>query len=126
MATLAVLRHDEGIRVDAGRVAMIYAGRSRREAEEILQRGIEGLVARVARMQRHFDAADRPALVRSARFAVRMADQLGMASFGLVAQDLIRATEAQDGPAEAATLARLLRIVNRSVSAIHDLRDMTM
>ncbi|HQU66838.1 MAG TPA: hypothetical protein PLI43_01435 [Albidovulum sp.] len=126
MATLAVLRHDEGIRVDAGRVAMICAGRSRREAEEILRRGIEGLVARVVRMQRHYDAADRAALVRSARFAGRMADQLGMTSFGIVAQDLIRATEAEDEPAAAATLARLLRIVNRSVSAIHDLRDMTM
>lgn len=105
---------------------MIYAGRSRREADEILQRGIEGLVARVVRMQRHYDATDRAALVRSARFAGRIADQLGMTSFGLVAQDLIRATEAEDEPAAAATLARLLRIVNRSVSAIHDLRDMTM
>ncbi|MCA0273209.1 MAG: hypothetical protein LCH69_14275 [Proteobacteria bacterium] len=126
MATLAVLRHDEGIRVDAGRVAMIYAGRSRRDAEDILQRGIEGLVTRVIRMQQHYDAADRASLVRSARFAVRMADQLGMTSFGLVAEDLIRATEAEDEPAAAATLSRLLRIVNRSVSAIRDLRDMTM
>lgn len=126
MRNLAVLRHDEGIRVDAERLVTIYAGRSKREAEEVLQRGIEDLAARVADMRRHFDEADWPALIRSARFAVRMAEPLGMASFSLVAQDLIRATGAADGPARAATMARLLRIAERSATAIRDLRDMTV
>lgn len=126
MKNLAVLRHDEGIRVDAERLVTIYAGRSKREAEAVLQRGIEDLAARVADMQRHFEVADWPALIRSARFAARMAEPLGMASFRIVAQDLIRATAAEDGPARAATMARLLRIADRSVTAIRDLRDMTM
>lgn len=126
MRNLAVLRHDEGIRVDAERLVTIYAGRSKREAEEVLQRGIEDLAARVADMQRHFGETDWPALIRSARFAARMAEPLGMASFSLVAQDLIRATGAADGPARAATMARLLRIAERSATAIRDLRDMTV
>ena len=126
MKNLAILRHDEGIRVDAERLVTIYAGRSKREAEEVLQRGIEDLGARLAEMQRHFDAGDWPALIRSARFAARMAEPLGMASFSQVARDLAGATIAADGPARAATMARLLRIAARSVTAIRDLRDMTM
>ena len=126
MTILAVLRHDEGIRVDAERLVSLYAGRSKREAEEVLQRGIEDIAARLTEMQRHFDAADWPALIRSARFAARMAEPLGMASFSLVAQDLVRSTVAVDAPARAATMARLRRIADRSVTAIRDLRDMTM
>lgn len=126
MAILAILRHDEGIRVDAERLVAVYCGRSRCEAEEILQRGIEDLTSRVTEIQRHFDEGDGPALVRGARLAARMADRLGMTSFTSVACDLIVATEAADRSAQAAILARLLRIVDRSVSAIWDLRNMTM
>lgn len=126
MAILAILRHDEGICMDAERLVLVYCGRSKREAEELLQRGVEDLTSRVTEIQRHFDEGDGPTLVRSARLAARMADKLGMTSFTTVARDLIVATEAADRPAQAATLARLLRIVDRSVTAIWDLRDMTM
>lgn len=126
MATLAVLRHDEGIRVDAERLVAIYAGRGKREAEDILQRGIEAFTVRVVDIQRHFGLSDWAALVQSARLACRLADRLGMASFVAVAGDLVRATEAADQAAQAATLARLMRIVDRSVTAIHDLREMTV
>ncbi len=126
MAKLAVLRHEEGICVDAERLVEIYCGRAKREAEEVLQRGIEDLASRVTEVQRHYDEGERQSLVRSARLAARMAEKLGMTSFTTVTRDLIAATEAADGPAQAATLARLLRIVDRSVTAIWDLRDMTM
>jgi hypothetical protein len=126
VAILAVLRHEEGICVDAERLVAIYCGRAKRDAEEVLQRGIEDMASRVTEIQRHFDEGNRPSLIRSARMAARMADKLGMTSFSAVAGDLIAATEAVDGPAQAATLARLLRIVDRSVTAIWDLRDMTM
>lgn len=126
MKNLAILRPDEGIRVDAERLVAIYAGRTKREAEEVLQRGIEDIAARLTEMQRHFDAGDWPALIRSTRFAARMAEPLGMASFSHVARDLAGATISADGPARAATMARLQRIAARSVTAIRDLRDMTM
>lgn len=126
MAVLAILRHDEGICLDAERLVTVYCGRSKREAEELLQRGIEDMTSRMTEIQRHFDEGEGPALVRSARLAARMAERLGMTSFTTVARDLILATEAADRPAQAATLARLMRIVDRSVTAIWDLRDMTM
>lgn len=126
MATLAVLRHDEGIRVDAERLVAIYAGRGKREAEDILQRGIAALSARMTDIRRQFEADDGPAMVQSLRLACRIAGTLGMPSFIAVAGDLIRATEAADCAARAATLARLMRIADRSVTAIRDLRDMTV
>lgn len=126
MTKLAVLRHEEGIRVDAERLVGIYAGRTRRDAEEVLRRGLEDMALRVEEIRRHVGAGDRVALMRSVRLAERMAEPMGMASFIAVARDLHTATDAGDGPAQAATLARLLRVADRSLSAICDLRDMTM
>lgn len=126
MTKLAVLRHEEGIRVDAERLVGIYAGRTRVDADKVLRRGLENMALRVEEIRRHFGAGDGVALMRSVRLAARMAEPMGMASFIAVARDLHAATDAGDGPAQAATLARLLRVADRSLSAICDLRDMTM
>ena len=126
MATLAVLRHEEGIYVDAERLVPIYHGRAKREAEAVLERAIEDLASRLREIQLQFDEADAQALVRSVRLVARMAERLGMTSFTTVANDLIATTEAGDGTAQAATLARLLRVADRAVTALWDLRDMTM
>ncbi len=126
MTMLAVLRHEEGIRVDAERLVTMYTGRTKLEAEAVLLRGIEDMASRVDEIRRHFDNGDGFAIVRCTRFAARMAEPMGMISFIAVARDLIASTEANDRPAQAATLARLLRVANRSLSAICDLRDMTV
>ena len=122
MTTLAILRHDEAIRVDAACLVAIYVGRAKAEAEEVLGRGIEELAARVAEITLHHDRGNRVGLVRSTRLAGR----LGMKSFTRVAGDLIAAAESGDRPGQAAIHARLLRIVARSETALLDLRDMTM
>ncbi len=126
MTTLAILRHEEAIRVDAACLVAIYVGRAKAEAEEVLGRGIEELAARVAEITLHHDRGNRVGLVRSTRLAVRLAGRLGMKSFTRVAGDLIAAAESGDRPGQAAIHARLLRIVARSEAALLDLRDMTM
>lgn len=49
-----------------------------------------------------------------------------MLTFARVAGDVLRATDAGDASAQAATLARLVRIGDRSLNAFWDLRDQTL
>lgn len=126
MAKLAVLRHEEGVRVNPDCLVALYAELGEAGAERVVARTMEELNARLSEMQRFADDGDLVALTRSARVVVKMADQIGLTSFAMVALDVIAAAVAEDHAGQAATLARLLRIGDRSLNAVWDLRDMTI
>lgn len=126
MAKLAVLRHEEGVRVNPDCLVALYAELGEAGAERVVARAMEELNARLSEMQRFADDGDLVALTRSARVVVKMADQIGLTSFAMVALDVIAAAAAEDHAGQAATLARLLRIGDRSLNAVWDLRDMTI
>lgn len=126
MAILAVLRHDEGVRLDPDRLVALYSDLGEAGAEQVICRAMEELAGRLTEIQRFADDGDIAAMTRSARLLVKVAEQVGMLTFARVAGDLLRATAAGDRAAGAATLARLVRIGDRSLSAVWDLRDMTV
>ncbi|MGB3316720.1 MAG: hypothetical protein WBB85_20170, partial [Albidovulum sp.] len=95
-------------------------------AEQVMLRAMKDLNARLSEMQQQAEADDSEALMKSARRLVKVADQIGMTTFAVVALDVIDATKASNSVAQAATLARLLRIGDRSLNAVWDLRDMTL
>ena len=126
MAVLAVLRHDEGVRLDPDRLVALYSELGESGAEQVLCKAMEELAARLTEIQRFADEGKAAALIRSARLLIKVAEQIGMLSFARVASDVVLATEADDFPAQSATLARLVRIGDRSLNAVWDLRDMTI
>lgn len=126
MAKLAVLHHEEGVRVNPDCLVALYAELGEAGAERVVARAMEEMNARLSEMQRFADDGDLVGLMRSARIVVKMADQIGLTSFTMVALDVIAAAHAGDHAGQAATLARLLRIGDRSLNAVWDLRDMTI
>lgn len=126
MPVLAVLRHEEGIRLNPDPLVALYAELGERGAERVICRAVEELAARLSEMLRHADSGDGPALVRSARLLAKVADQVGMSTLASVAGDVVGVTEHRDLTAQAAILARLMRIGDRSLTAVWDLRDMTL
>ncbi|WP_347312332.1 hypothetical protein [Defluviimonas sp. SAOS-178_SWC] len=126
MAKLAVLHHDEGVRLDPDRLVALYAELGESAAEQVVCRAMEELASRLTEMQRFADEGRTPALVRSARLLIKVAEQIGMLSFAHVAGDVLVAADAGDAAGQAATLARLVRIGDRSLNAVWDLRDMTV
>jgi len=126
LAELARLRHDEGIRLDPDALSALYSDLGDRGAEQLISRSMENLDRRLAEARRFYHAARSDDLVRSARMLAQIGNQIGMASVTRVARDLIRATDAGDRTAQAAVLARLERIGQRSLLAIWDLHDMTV
>lgn len=89
-------------------------------------RAIEELAVRLSHCERAWRKGNRQELAKSARSLIAIADQIGMTALARVAEDVGHALQAADPPAEAATLFRLLRIGERSLTAIWDQRDLSL
>lgn len=126
MPVLAILRHEEGVRLDPDPLAALYAELGERGAEQVLYRALDEIAARLSDMYRQADEGQDHALIRSARLLAEAAARIGMATMARVAADLIRAATMTDRTAQAAILTRLARIADRSRIAVWDLRDMRM
>lgn len=131
MVKLAVLRHEEGVRLEPERLLAIYAELGDRNGDHVIGRAIEEMAVRIADMQRHADDpcggdAGSEALVLAAGALIRVARRIGLTTVARVAQDAMIAAWADDGPAQAAILARLMRIGDRSLNAIWELQDLTL
>jgi hypothetical protein len=120
MTRLTRLGPEEPIRLERERLAALYASLGRPQAEEIICRAMEELATRLALLERAHAAADYPALARGARGVVAIAGQVGMSTLARVAGDVALCAERRDPPALGATLARLMRISDRSLTAIWD------
>ncbi len=126
MQVLAVLRHEERVRLDPDPLVALYAALGQGGAEKVVCKAVDELAGRLSELLRFADEGQGTALVRSARLLIKVADQVGMATLARVAADLITATERGDFQSQAAILARIVRIGDRSLCAVWDLRAMTI
>lgn len=126
MPLLAILRHEEGVRLDPDPLVALFSEMGERAAEQVICRAMESLAARLAMVQRHGDDGRPVQLAEEARRMAALAASVGLASVARVAGDVATAAEIRDHAAQAATIARLVRVGERSLSAIWDLRDMRL
>ncbi|WP_343116443.1 hypothetical protein [Ostreiculturibacter nitratireducens] len=125
-AELSVLRHDEGVRLDPDRLIALYAGLGEAGAERVICRATEELAVRIADMRNFVASGDLAALPRAGELLAKIATQVGMATLSRVAGDVCTCARSRDMAGLAATLARLERIGDRSVTAVWDLQDITI
>lgn len=124
MAQLTRLRPEEPVRLERTRLAAIYASAGEAQAEEIICRAMEELALRLSLMERAYAAGEADALVKGARGLVAIAEQVGMSDIARVAADVAACAQRRDDPALGATIARLMRISDRSLTAVWDTADM--
>lgn len=120
------IRLNETVHVDQDRLGALYAELGEAAAEDVVCRAMEELALRLSHCSRLHTAGQWDELRKCARSLIAIADQIGMLVLARVAQDVIEALDARDVPAVAATLARLLRIGEQSLTAIWDLQDITI
>lgn len=123
---VVMLMQDERVRLDQDRLGELYAQLGEAGAEDVVCRAMEELAARLtqtARMYRQGQLAD---LRKSARSIAAIADQIGMHALARVARDVMGCVDTGDSNGLAATLARLLRIGERSLTAVWDLKDLSL
>lgn len=121
-----MLKPDEVVHLNADRVAELYEQLGEAGAEEVVCRALEEMAARLSHTERCHREGRRADMGKSARGLVAISDQIGMHLLSLVAADVAACAHGHDPVATAATLSRLLRIGDRSLSEVCDLRDLTI
>lgn len=123
---VVLLMQDERVRLDQDRLGELYAQLGEPGAEDVVCRAMEELAARLAHAARMYQQEELADLRKSARSMAAIADQIGMQLLARVARDVTACIDAGDGNGLAATLARLLRIGEGSLTAVWDLRDLSV
>jgi len=96
------------------------------DADDVVGRAAEELALRLSHCETQWRQKDAQGFRKSARSLVAIADQIGMLKLARVAGDVTACIDRDDAVATAATLARLLRVGETSLSAVWDLQDVTL
>jgi hypothetical protein len=120
------IRLTETVRVDQDRLGALYAELGETGAEDVVCRAMEELALRLSHCGRLHASGKWDDLRKCTRSLIAISEQIGMLVLARVAKDVIETIDANDVPAVSATLARLLRIGEQSLTAIWDLQDITI
>jgi hypothetical protein len=126
MSELSNIPINEPVRLDPDRLGTLYFKLGESGADNVICRAMEELAVRLNDMPKMKREGDLPRLAKTARSLVGIADQIGMSSLARVAGDVAHCANNNDHAALGATLARLQRIGDRSLSAIWDMQDMSV
>ncbi|MEM6371157.1 MAG: hypothetical protein AAF727_00015 [Pseudomonadota bacterium] len=126
MSNILQLRLSERVLVDHDRLDALYSEMDHTAAEDMVCRAMEELALRMAHCDRLYRAGDLEELRKSSRSLVAIADQIGMTVMARVARDVTTCAEDRNAVALSATMSRLMRTGEESLTAIWDLQDVTI
>jgi hypothetical protein len=120
MAQISALAVSELVRVDNRRVADIVAELGETAAQHVIELALEQLATALTAVDAALKRRDLAQAMAHAERMSRLAWQIGLLSLAGVAMDLGSTAERGDHAALAAIHARLMRVGNRSLTAIWD------
>ncbi len=126
MSEVVEIRLSEPIQLDQVRLGTLYAQLGEAGAESVVCRAMEELAVRMAQCDRLWRERDMVKLRKNARSLIAISDQLGMHRLAQVAGNVTDCIDASDEIAITATLSRMLRIGERSLSAMWSMDDITL
>jgi hypothetical protein len=126
VAVILTLVQGENVRLDPDRLGALYRQLGEAAAEDVVCRAIEELAVRLAHCERLWRQQDFYGLRKTTRSLIAISDQIGMTALARVAQDITDVIDNGDTAAMGATLFRLLRIGERSLTAVWDLQDLSV
>jgi len=118
--------HNETVRLDPGKLSELYAQLGEAGAEDVVCRAIEELAVRLSHCERLWRQCNLVSLRKSARSLIAIAEQIGMSTMAGIARDVTQAIDSEDQPAIAATLFRLLRVGEKSLTAVWEQQDLSV
>ncbi len=123
---ITTLVQDETVRLNPDQLGTLYRKLGDASAEDVICRAVEEMAVRLTACERLWRDTDLTGLRKSARSLAAIAEQVGMVALAKVARDVIKTIDTDDNAAIAATLFRLIRVGERSLTAVWDLRDMSI
>lgn len=118
-----VLAVQEPVRVDARRLSEIVDELGETAAHDVICVALEQLAQALSEARQAAMTGDMAELTARAEMLSRLAWQVGLTTLAGVAVDVAACAERRDGISLAATLARLMRTGNRSLTEIWDERQ---
>jgi hypothetical protein len=126
MKHVTLIKPTESVNVDQDRLSALYTQLGEASAEDVVCRAMEELALRLSHCDRLFRTSERNELRKSVRSLIAIADQIGMSAVSTVAGHVTDCIDQENNIALAATLGRLIRIGEESLTAIWDLQDITI
>ena len=115
-------RYDDAVRFNSDTLLELYRQLGNSGAESVICRAMEELAVRLSMTERYFRQQRHSDMRKAARSLTGIADQIGMNTLSRVAGDVTNCIDARDDVALSATLSRLLRIGERSLTEIWDMQ----
>jgi len=114
------LEFEEAVTLDPERLARLYADLGDRDADRLICDAMEDLALSLARIGRAYAARDLDAIARLAQDMEWLSARIGLGKLEKVAESVRICAARGDVPGLDATLARLSRVGDRSLSAVWD------
>jgi len=121
---IETLRMEEPVRLDPDRLVVLYAELGQFAAERLIAAAMEDLAVHLVAVQLAAKERRIELLERASAEISRLAKQVGMELLSQVALDLKGCVIRADAVAQAAVLSRLVRLAERSLTAVWDYQDM--
>lgn len=116
----------ENVNVDQERLGALYSQLGAAGAEDVVCRALEELALRLSHNEELYREGCWDDLRKNTRSLIAIADQIGMKALSNVASDVTHCIDHGNGVAVAATLSRLMRVGDRSLTAVWDIQDITI
>ncbi len=116
----------ESVSVDQERLGALYSQLGQSGAEDVVCRALEELALRLSHCDALFREGPWTELRKNTRSLIAIADQIGMHALSHVASDVTHCIDQRNHVAIAATLSRLIRVGERSLTAVWDIQDITI
>ena len=126
MSEVIKIRLSEQVQLDHSRLDTLYTQLGEASAENVVTRAMEELAVRMSQCDTLWRAQNKVQLRKHARSLIAIADQIGMEKLALTASDVTSCLDSKDDVALAATLSRMLRIGERSLSAIWSMENLSL
>ena len=126
VANILTVMQAENVRLDPDKLGELYTQLGETAAEDVVCRAIEELAVRLTHCERLWRQNNMVDLRKNARSLIAISEQIGMNAMASIARDVTVSIDSEDAPAVAAILFRLLRVGERSLTAVWDQQDVTV
>ena len=123
MENVVVLAHDEIVRVDPLVLSDLVQQMGEAGAEGVISRAMEETASRLSLIEHCYCQGDEEALWKSAKGLIGIAEQIGMVSLAEASRAVAECARSTDRVALAAVLARLIRLGDRSLTAMWEMPE---
>ena len=125
MENVIVLAHDDVVQMAGRALGALQAQLGEAGAEGVVNRAMEEMANRLSLIERCHYQGDKDALWKAAKGLIGIAEQIGLATLADAARSLAECAKGDDAVALAAVMNRLIRLGDRSLTAVWDLPEMS-